>query len=70
MGKGEKTIREDWYKILDDILNQLQEDKEKILDIIMDKCQGLEISIPLYRDEVPRYEIKYSKVCIETIKGL
>ncbi len=57
--------REYWSFHLDSVLEGIKNDKEKILDIIMDRCQGLDIRINLEYGNVPNYEITYAKCVFE-----
>ena len=56
--------RKQWSTHFDDVLETLKTDKEKILDIIMDKCSHITVSIPFNIGEVPHYEVDYVKTCI------
>ena len=56
--------RKQWSKNFDDVLETLKADKEKILDIIMDKCSNITVSIPFNIGEVPHYEVDYVKTCM------
>jgi hypothetical protein len=56
--------RKQWSKHFDDVLETLKTDKEKILDIIMDKCSHITVSIPFNIGEVQHYEVDYVKTCI------
>ena len=56
--------KKQWSKHFDDVLETLKADKEKILDIIMDKCSHITVSIPFNIGEVPHYEVDYVKTCV------
>ena len=56
--------RKQWSNHFDDVIETLKADKEKILDIIMDKCSHITVSIPFNLGEVPNYKVDYVKTCI------
>lgn len=63
--------REYWGEYFDDVVDTLKADKEKILDIIKDHCRGVTISIQFALNEVPHYEVNYTKnaINIERLMG-
>jgi hypothetical protein len=60
----EPFTREFYSKQIDFVLEEIRNDKEKLLDIIMDKCSHITVSIPFNIGEVPHYEVDYVKTCI------
>ena len=59
------STREFYSKQIDCVLNEIRNDKEKLLDIIMDKCAEMDIIIPirlLAECEVQRYKVVYKKI--------
>ena len=67
MEKIDFGTREYWSFHIDSVLEALKNDKEKILDIIMDRCQCMDIRINLDYGNVPNYEITYSKCVLELL---
>lgn len=67
MEKDYYGTREYWSKHLDSVFHELQNDKEKILDIIMDKCIDMDIRIHIAWGETPTYEITHTKSAIELL---
>ena len=61
MGKEQYGTREYWKNHLDSVLKTLEEDKDKLLDIMMDNCMSIDILIPIHIGEAPRYEVNFSK---------
>lgn len=59
-----EQTRKHWGEHFDDVIETLKADKEKILDIIMDKCSDITVSIPFNIGEVPHYEVDYVKVAV------
>lgn len=53
--------REFYSKQIDFVLYEIRKDKEKLLDIIMDKCCEMEITIPISINEVQHYKVEYKK---------
>ena len=53
--------REFYSKRIDCVLDEIRNDKEKLLDIIMDKCFEMEITIPISIFEVQHYKVEYKK---------
>ena len=53
--------REFYSKQIDFVLDEIRNDKEKLLDIIMDKCCEMEITIPIRINEVHHYKVEYKK---------
>lgn len=53
--------KEYWKNHLDSVLKTLEEDKDKLVDIMMDKCMSMDIIIPIRIGEAPRYEVNFSK---------
>lgn len=57
--------REFYSKQIDFALDEIRNDKEKLLDIVMDKCAKMDIIIPLrflYEDEAQHYQVRYEKI--------
>ena len=57
--------REFYSKQIDFALEEIRNDKEKLLDIAMDKCAEMDIIIPmrfLCEDEVQHYKVVYEKI--------
>lgn len=61
MEKIKYRTKEYWEKHLTNVLKTIEEDKDKLVNIIMDKCISMDILIPIHIDEVPRYEVKFLK---------
>ena len=59
--KVKPYTREFYSKQIDCVLNEIKNDKEKLLDIIMDKCCEMEITIPISINEVQHYKVEYKK---------
>lgn len=59
--KTEFGDREYWGKHLDMCIETIKNDREKLLDIIMDKCQSIDITIPIRVGEVPLYKVEFFK---------
>jgi hypothetical protein len=53
--------REFYSKQIDCVLDEIRNDKEKLLDIIMDKCCEMENTIPISINEVQHYKVEYKK---------
>ena len=67
MGKEQYGTREYWKNHLDSVLKTLEEDKDKLVDIMMDKCMSMDILIPIRIGEAPRYEVNFSKCSLKEI---
>jgi hypothetical protein len=57
----EPFTREFYSKQIDFVLDEIRNDKEKLLYIIMDKCCEMEITIPISINEVQHYKVEYKK---------
>jgi hypothetical protein len=57
-----------WLAYLDCVIEELQNDKEKLVDVIMDRCMGMDIGIPIDVDRPPQYEICFTKSCFKSEK--
>lgn len=53
--------KEYWEKLLSNIIKTIEEDKDKLIDIITDKCMSMDILIPLHIGETARYEVTFLK---------
>ena len=62
--KNKFGSREYWSKYFDDCIETLKNDKERLLDLIMDRCIYMDITIPIRIDEAPQYKVDFSKSCI------
>jgi hypothetical protein len=60
--------KEYWKNYLTTILKTIEEDTDKLVDIMVDECMSIEINIPIVAQSVPTYEVKYSKLIKEAIK--
>ena len=61
----EPYTREFYSKQIDFVLDEIRNDKENLLDIIMDKCAEMDIIIPmrlLAEDEAQKYKVVYKKI--------
>ena len=55
--------REYWSNHIDGCIETLKNDKEKLLDLILDRCIEMDITIPIHIGEAPQYRVSYSKSC-------
>ena len=63
--KVKPHTREFYSKQIDCVLDEIKNDKEKLLDIAMDKCAEMDIIIPmrfLCEGEVQHYKVVYEKI--------
>lgn len=51
-----------WGKHLDMCIETIKNDREKLLDLIMDNCKDMEITIPIRVGDVPVYRVDFCKV--------
>lgn len=65
MEKQQYGTKEYWKNHLDSVLKTLEEDKDKLIDIMMDKCICMDILIPIRIREAPRYEVNFSKCSLK-----
>lgn len=61
--------REFYSKQLDYVLEQIKNDKERLLDMIMDNCSEMDITIPIKINEVQRYIVRCEKITDFRIKN-
>ena len=57
--------REFYSKQIDCVLDEIRNDKEKLLDVLMDNCAEMDIIIPmrlLAEDEAQKYKVVYKKI--------
>lgn len=54
--------RQEISRRITDTLDTISADKENIIDMIMDRCCGCNINIPIRFNEIQTYEITFEKV--------
>jgi hypothetical protein len=56
------TTKERLSKEFDEIMQTIINDKDRIIETMLDRCMYANISIPFERGEVPHYEITFAHV--------
>ena len=54
------TTKERLNKQFDEVIQTIVNDKERIIETLLDRCMNAEISIPFYPGEAPCYTIYFT----------